>query len=215
MSANSELTRDMKLLGRYLSPSWLSTLIEILAVLTLVIGTIVLAHFGSVLREGLLGLNDAYNQSSVSIIVQQITHHFTANSAVQASAFYLFWAMVGLVVYLIVIAIMNQTKKVDELAHKLNYVHVSRRQLLLSVVTQALIRGIALIGWVLCLRLFFYQLLPHALATVYTTAFHLADVISWVDSVVLAIACGLALHILVILLRLALLRPRLLSDGIF
>ncbi|HET9174446.1 MAG TPA: hypothetical protein VFN56_04155 [Candidatus Saccharimonadales bacterium] len=189
-----------------LAPSWLSGLVVVAASGIVTIGTIVLSNYqGSTLQQQLFEARAG--QSTASVLgIQTITDNLAQNRIVNNLPLFLFWAGLGVIVYLFVVAIWNSISTAAKLREEMNYVHASRHALMLQEAQHTIFRLIVLGVWLIYVRVFLRALLPYGLAAAHT-AVHLS--VRTVGYGLLSfVVIALALHVHVILLRLVLLRLR-------
>lgn len=211
MSIGSKSAGRSELLGVFLSPSWLSGLIAVLAGVLVVIGTVVLTHVSGTLQQGLLGLHLAYQQSSGA---QTVSNTFAQNTTLNNVLLFVLWGAVGLAVYSIVQNVVQELSSADELMHELEYARTNRRDILRAVALRAVIRLGALIAWWLLVRFMIFKLIPYDIASARLSALHLTSASDWTRSILGGTVCMLGVQGLAILLRLLVLRPRLFGNEI-
>lgn len=214
MATNSGVSGDLKLLGVFLSPSWLSGLVAVVAGVSVIGGSIALTHLGGAAQQSLLGLHLAYRQSSVGASVQTIGNSFAGNTQINNVLLFLFWGMVGLVVYSIAQSAVSEFKNADELLHELASARAKRLGIMENVASRTLIRLGALVAWWLLSRFMVYKLVPYAIASAHLSALHLTSAADWWRTLLAGLACILGVHLLAVLLRLVTLRARLFDSEI-
>jgi hypothetical protein len=214
MAIKSGASVDVKLLGIYLSPSWLSGLITLLTGIMILGGTVLLTHVGTSIQQSLLGLHDAYTQSSIGFSVDTISNKFAQNVALNNVLLFLMWGSVGLVVYSIVQGVANELKQADRLLRRLYDAPASRAGIIRNVISHIVIRLGALACWWALFRFTIYKLLPYAIGASHASALHLTNASGWWHSLLGAIALMLSVYVLTVLLRLVMLRPRLFSSEV-
>ena len=206
----SETTKRLpyKRVLELLSPSALGSVIYLVASLSLVLSVIFINRY----RSSSLKLQYQYYQSHHTISNSYLTGSILQNSVVKDLPLVLFWALVGVVVYLIGFDVIKTLRSAVELREELNYVHVHRLSLIKDVFTKFAVRVVA-IGLLLpCLLIFFHRIIPYCIkiAILTTAAGNLVGVIGY--TVLAIIVASAAIHINLILIRLVFLKPRLFSN---
>jgi len=215
MAIKNAASADTKLLGIFLTPSWLSGLVSVVCGCLVIGGTIALMHVGTTTRQSILGLHDAYVSGSFGRSVGVVSDRLAQNTTLNNALLFLMWGSVGLVVYSVVQGFANEFKQADELVHELKGIPArSRQSILRAAIGRALIRLIAFVCWWLLVRYGVYHLLPQAITAAHGSALHLTDISDWARSVLAAGEIMLALHILTVLLRLTVFRPRIFDEDI-
>lgn len=193
-----------------LIPSWLSGLIAMGGSLAVTIGIIVISSYqGSALQQQLFEARGGRSTASV-LGLQTIADNLSQNRIIDNLPLFLFWAVLGVIVYLFVIGIWNAFSTAVELHEEMSYVHASRQQLIRQAAQHTIFRLIILGLWLLYLRLFLRLLLPYGLAAAHV-ATHL-NISAIVYAVVAVVDIAVALHIHVVLLRLLLTRLRIVGE---
>ncbi len=204
---------NSQLIFSLLLPSWLSGMIAIIIGLAIFVGPLLLLHYGSTTQQGIIGLNAAYQHSSLTVIEQAVSSHFLGNQLVGRIVFIAFWGAVGLVVYLLVAGIFRQIKDIVALVEQLGYVHAVRHQLIRYHIMRGLLRIVAVIAWCLLLPLLIYRLIPYGIAAAHTSTINSSSINNWLLSLLFCLGCMLAIHALTVFLRLMVLRPRLFGSS--
>ena len=142
--------RDIiKKLRYFATPSWLSGIIAVILPILIIIDSGITAHFkqvyvypiGYLINRDTTGIFNKYDS-----IVEHLSHNQILNSLY----LYLFWIIVGIVVYFITNKIVNYFKDAVEIEKELFYMNTDRKTLLGSVLRVIEIRIIALIIiWIL------------------------------------------------------------------
>lgn len=215
MAIKNAASADTKLLGIFLTPSWFSGLAAIVVGCVIMGGTIAFTHVGTTARQSILGLHDAYVGGSFGKSVAVVSNRLAQNTTLNNVLLFLMWGSVGLVVYSIVQGVANEFRQADQLLHELKSVSARSRQAIVREATvHALIRLIALACWWLLFRYTIYHLLPQTIAASHASALHLVDVHGWIRSLLAVVSLMLALHVLTVLLRLVIFRPRVFDSDI-
>lgn len=202
-------SRDLRLYGLFLRPSWLSAFVAVLVGCGVIGGTILLTHVGGTVRQSLLGLHGAYDKTSFGNSVGALNARLTNSALLNNALLFLLWGSVGLVVYSIVQGGMAELKGANALLRQLKYVNSDRRGILIHAGGRAAVRIVAFGLWWVLLRLLIYKLFPYAIVAAHTTAFHFASPSDWERCVLAAAGCMVSIQGLAALARLSMLRPRL------
>jgi hypothetical protein len=193
------------------TPSLLSGCIAVFVGIVVFVGPIILTQFGGRLQQSLLGVR-SYDKSTLGSSSGIISTHFLANGFVGNAIFFLLWGFVGLVVYFIAESVVRELLGAHDLVKEFNYVHIDRGSLGRSVAERSLVRIGTVVAWGFLLRTLCYTLIPYAIAAAHISALKVYSASDWARSIGLAVSCVLAVHILAVLLRLMLLRPRLFTN---
>jgi hypothetical protein len=211
MAMPSKISR--RLFYSLLLPSLLSGSIAAILGIIIFLGPYLLLHYGSTAQEGYLGLNIAYNHSSLTTVSHTVSMSFLGNQYVGHTVFIAFWGAVGLVIYLLVFGMLHRMENFLSLVSELGYAHVVRHQYFIYHIVRSLLRILAVIAWCLLLPFFIYKLIPYGIATAQISALHSVSVKNWLFSVLICGACILTIHALTVFLRLMVLRPRLFGES--
>jgi hypothetical protein len=194
-------------LAAVITPSILSGVVTgVISVL--VTGFAVVASYGKdgVLQQGLFAAN---NLSAPTY--HQITDNLAQNTAASNVPLFIFWAAVGLIVYLFAINIVTAFSSGVLLEEELNYVNSQRSKLIHFEIMVALIRAAILVGWLVYVQVFMKLLLPYALAAAH--AARLNNMLSGLIQVGLAaLTLFIGIHLQLVFLRLLLLKTRVFAD---
>lgn len=205
---------DKRLFEDLILPSWLSGFISVTVSILLIGITVVLTHFGNTVQQSILGLSHAYTQSSIGYKAVMVSDNFASNAVLNNVLIFLLWGSVGLMVYSIVQGIVSEVRRANNVIREMNYINADRRTILREALIRETIKVIAFICFWLLLRYMIFKLAPYTIAVSHTLALHPTAMSSWWRSVYVAVLCMFTLHILTVLLRLTLLRPRLFSADI-
>ncbi len=139
----------LKKLRYFATPSWLSGIIAVLLPLMTIIDSGITAHFkqvyvypvGFLINHDTTGIFNKYN-----LIVKHLSHNQILNSLY----LYLFWIIVGIIVYFLTNKVVSYFKHAVAIEKELFYMNTNRKTLLGSVLRIFEIRIIALIIiWIL------------------------------------------------------------------
>jgi len=205
---------DKRLFEELLLPSWFSGFAAVTVGVLLVVGTITLTIFGSTVQQSLLGLQHVYTQSSVGSKVSIISDNFASNAYLNNVLLFLLWGSVGLMVYSVVQGIVSEISRANSLVTELRFAQVDRHAILREALLRETVKVMAFAAWWIIFRYAIFKLTPFTIATAHTTATHLTNVADWGRSLLAAVLCMLAVHILAVLLRLTLLRARVFGTEI-
>ncbi len=209
---NAAYTNTMKhsnKLLELLTPSWLVNLIGLaVGILTTATIIVISSYEGSDLKLQVFQAKTSSQPGSTSVTYDYITKNIADNSFFGALPLLLVWAGVGLMIYFIAMSIARSISQASELRDELNYVHVSRDELLRQNLIRLGLRAAAIFGWIICIVLSVRVFVPYALA-----AAHVAGQGFSLNSVKYAVLAVAVLYAVVytqaIFLRLIALRPRL------
>jgi hypothetical protein len=213
MALRSDGSGTTRLIAVLISPSWASGILTVLIGLLVVGGTILLTRIGGATQQSLLGLHAVYRQSSIGVDSDAVGRHLSSNTLFNNAVLFVLWGSVGLVVYSIVQGMANELKSTDELLHELHYVHVDRHKIVRDAVLRAIIRFMALAAWWILAWFMLHKIFPYAIAAAHTSAFRLADTRDGVRTVLGLAYCLVSVHVLIVLVRLTVLRPRLIGNS--
>lgn len=214
MSIRIGTASDTRLFSAFLAPSWLSGLIVIVVGVFILGGTITLTHLGGAVQQSLLGLGQAYQQTSIGGSVHAVGTKISSNPILNNSLLFILWGTVGLVVYSIAQSAVNEIRNTNELFHELDYVHANRNGMVRDIVLRGVIRAGALIAWAVLARYTIYTFIPYAIAATHNTALRLTSMHDWERSLLTTLGCMLSVHFLAVLLRLAMMRTRLFGSSL-
>jgi len=202
------MTSSLRQIWRALLPSWLSGLVAGVVSLAAVAGTIIVTNYEvSGLRQEIF---EAQNSGTAvqGFDYQAITNHLAQNQLISNLPLFLFWAALGVVVYLLATGLWSGLANAEELREELDYVNAPRQWILRTILIHLTVRLMVLVLWVIYLQIFLRILLPYALAAAHVAATSLLS-FSGIGYALLALVAGLlAIHVHVVLLRLLLLKVR-------
>lgn len=204
---------DAKLFGLLLMPSWLSTIIGATISLGIVVYTLVSAHYrGS--NAQLTFLN--YGKPGLDATTQSVSNRLASNELLANLPLFIFWALVGAVVYMFAINIFTAFKYVAEVTDEIeHYENVNRRQLIRVAVEKLAIRLGVLLVWIPYVLLFFSWVVPYGIAASLAASADFPSFSSGAIATLAVIILFAAIHLHVVLLRLLTLRVRLFSSAVY
>jgi hypothetical protein len=207
---NTETKINRRLIGYLFTPSLLSGLVCTIAALSLTLATIgFLQYSGSSLKIDYQNYQAASHDQSVADSYRTDAMFKLISSAPLLA----FWALVGLVVYLLATSVVTAVQQANEMKHELDYVNSNRTRLLGTVFLHFVIRCAVIAIWLPYLLFFFHQVVPYAITAAEAGGLLTLDGV--VGAVLSVIIMALALHVHVFLLRVLLLRPRVLSRALY
>jgi len=203
------MQNTLKQIWQVLTPSWLSGLAAATVSLAAVAGTIVITNYEvSGLKQELF---EAKNTGATvqGFDYQAITSHLAQNQVISNLPLFLFWAALGVVVYLLATSLWGWLANAEELREEMDYVNAPRQWILRTILIHLAVRLMVVLLWVLYLQVFLKVFVPYVLAAAHVAATNLSS-LGGAGYGLLALATGvLALHIHIVLLRLLLLKVRI------
>jgi len=203
---------DNRLFGILLRPSWFSGIVAIVTTAVIIGSTIFLTHFeGSSIQLDYI----KYQSGAQPDAYQNVNNSLLNNQLISNLPLLLFWALIGVVVYLFAVNIFTAIRHTAELKSELEYANIDRHELLWKAGAHLLIRVVMLIVWIIYINIFFNQILPYCLAV---TLAGLSQIASFqgVGYILLASLVMLgAIHLHAIMLRLLLLKPRVFTRALY
>jgi len=196
--------------GDVFTPSWLSGLIAVASGLIMVVGVIVAFSFSnSQVQQQLVALQN----TTVPALTQpgQNPPGNDARSLQNTWPLIAIWAVVGLVVYFVVEAIVNAVRSVTELRQQLDYVHAERNALLRVTVESLVIRLLAAVLWLVFIELFLKRIIPYSITAAHASASDLHSLNAALYALLSFAMVALSLHLHAIFLRLLVRKPRVFS----
>lgn len=212
-SGPQKINYDLKLFSDSLLPSALSGIFAVIVSL-FAIGSIVFitSYQGSSFQQDVLQFQ---NQSDSEIIVddyQDITNNFEQNVIIDRAPVMVFWMFVGALVYFMLTGILDAFSSAKKLEEELHFVHAKRKELLKMVYIKTALRLAILAIWLGYIMLFIKIILPYSLAAAHVGSSNILSISGIIWTVVALLILIIGIHIHVVLLRLAALRPRLFSQ---
>lgn len=194
-----------------LTPSWISGLIVVVVGLAFSIGVITAFEVhNSTLQQQLLGWQVTQPAPALASPGQVVSE--SNRPTLQGSwSLLLLWSLVGLLVYGMVATIIHSIVRAEGFRRSLRYVHANPATMLASTAEHLLLRAIAAIILVSFTVAFWKLIVPYGITAADASA---ASVMSFYGVLYALMSFGLialSMHIQVILLRLAVGRPRVFS----
>jgi hypothetical protein len=202
-----------KLLLVLLSPSWISSLVVIIASLTVVVGTVIALHFPGSSLQQLVNDQHGTTPPALSTGSLAVNNNFSANTLIDNAPLFVLWGCVGLVVYFFATSLVNGLKEANEFREELGYAHTHRLKLITRAFEKVITRVVILIAWVFFVELTVHTITPYAIAlTQYGSgAVGVADNIGYIAlAFIIMTAC---FHAQIVFLRALLLKPRLVGQS--
>ena len=198
---------DSHALGVLLTPSWASTITGIVISIGFVTFVIVSTFFkGSTLRQQLLDFSSSHSAASA----QTISRTLDKNAFISNLPLFLFWCLVGFVIYMFAINIYGVVQHTAEVLDELNNnVHIDRRQLIRESFEKLGLQITVAIIWVAYIVAFFHYIIPYVIVLCLAAADNLLSLVSLGSLFLAVIILLLGLHVHTLLLRLLMLRTRL------
>ena len=210
---NVHVTSKLKLLGQLLTPSWLSGLISVTASLAIVITSVAIMHYnGSSIQ--FLRQTESSKQSLIAQNSDTVDSNLEDSWFISDIPLLVFWAGIGLLVYLLLIQIVRAFTRVIDLEHSLDYVHVNRQQLIRQALLKFAARAVILVIWFLYIQFTIHVLIPYVVALAYAASGELGWLTDAVYLLVATLLMIITIHIHTVMLRLLLLRPRAIGEAV-
>lgn len=199
---------DRTLINQILTPSWLSGLIAVIAGLAICIGVGVAFHYNNTsVQQQIISWQQSKPQRALTTPDQELEENDQPTLA-GSWPLILLWSAVGLVVYAIAAYIVHSIQSAKQLKDSLGYTHTDRTTVIKSTIEHFLIRFIALLLFVGGCSLFVNRVIPYSITAARSAAVDLFSASGTVSFILSFASVTISLHILTVLLRLALARPR-------
>jgi hypothetical protein len=188
---------------RLMTPSGLSSLVDAVVWLIIVIVAVAAQHFsGSLIQQAVFSVGKTSGQT-----YQQVTSHVAQNRIIGNLPLFVFWLGIGMVVYYFAVSIYNAVNATVELHEELGYVNAGRSHLIRTAFEELLIRLVSLGVWIVYLTVFFKHLIPYVLSTLHQQSLL---TVSHLEHAILAVVLlAVGLHVHTVFLRLVLLKQRI------
>lgn len=195
-----------------LTSSWLSGLAVVVTGLVIVVGTLVIANYqGSSLQQQIFEARQGVGETGFNL--QTITDNLARNTFISNLPLFLFWAGLGVIVYLFATSMWGALAQAEELREELEYVHAPRHQLVQNTLLHLAVRLAVLLLWLGYLQIFLKVLLPYCLAAAHVAATTQARLSGIGYGFLAFMVLLVALQAHVIFLRLVFLRRRLFGSA--
>ena len=206
MSSENKIVTSRQLV-ELLTPSGISSVICVVSGMVFTLGVVLINRY----RSSSLELQYKYYQAHKTVSNSHLTGTILNNSIINDLPLIIFWAVTGAVIYLIAADIVKAFSSAIELREELDYVHVHRKILIRDTLIKLSIRLIVIAITLPYLIFFFHRILPYAvkLSILATTASNTLMIAMYIVSSILLLS--LAIHVIVVLARLLLLKPRVIT----
>lgn len=209
---NGVTSKDRKLIGLLLSPSWLSGLIAIVVALVMSAGVVIAfsANNSSVQQQLISWQQNQPKQEKI------YTPDPNANKPTLKNSWPLLivWSIIGLIVYTIAGAIIHSISKAEKLHESLGYVNVDRDKMIKLTAEHILLRVLAALSLGALISVFFKVVVPYSVTAGHASAADVASANGFLYMVLAFAIVFFSLHLQTIFLRLSLGRVRMFSTVI-
>jgi hypothetical protein len=207
---NTESKINHRLIGYLVTPSWLSGLVCVVVGLGLTIATIVSFQYaGSSLKVEF----EKYQTISSNQAIMDSYRTDSTYRLISSAPLLIFWALVGLVVYLLATSAVTAIQQANEMKHELDYINGNRTRLLGTVFLHFMVRCVVIAIWLPYILFFFHHIIPYCLTAAQAGGLLTLD--GTLDAFLSFVVMTAALHIHVILLRALLLRARVMTRALY
>lgn len=199
---------DKQILGRLLTPSWLSGLIAIGAATIICLGTIIVFNFN----------NSAVQQQLTSWQQNQPTKPLTKPGEIVTAdgkphlkdswPLLIVWGGIGLGVYVLMAALVHSLSEAEVLRESLGYVNARPLATLEIAAGHLFLRFTAFIALVLLAIIFYKEAFPYAITAAHAAAVDILSLTGILYAFLSFAMITLGLHLITIFLRLSLGRAR-------
>lgn len=197
-----------------LAPSGFNGTVAIVFAASLFFGSVILTTYRDILPLGMQASYVLYQHSSLGPAARAISLRIAQNRLLSSSPLFIFWSLVGLVCYSFVMTLLRGVDNATHVAQEFGYVHSVRSKLVKDIALRTAIRVSALVAWVFLFHFLLYTLIPYTIATAQLSATNAGNWAAWGRGLLAVggLVCGL--HVLTVLLRLMVLRPRLIHSDV-
>lgn len=194
-----------------LSPTLGSSIGELGAVILISAGTFV--KYGKVSFYNLLLGSDTSPDliNKTHEIISEFYQLVFGNSTLNKILFFVFWMLIGLVVYFFIMSTSHTISEADEAVHELNYIHVRRQQFIHSLEIKLALKTAVVIGAIVYSIVFVKLFFPFALACIKIATGSITELNGIKYGLIGIVGLSISLHVYVILSRLFLQRLRVFS----
>jgi hypothetical protein len=202
---------NFEVFGKFISPTWLSGLIAIVVGLALTLGVMAVFSFNnSAVLKQLKSWEQTQSQPSLT----------TANQTLPTPKLQLkntwplliAWGLVGIIVYILTMAVVNSITNTAQLVESLGYVHTKPKAVLKATIERISLRVVAIIFFVVLFINFYKQIIPYSITAAQVSANNIKVVHSDLHVLLAFVIIVLSLHLETIFLRLARGRYRVFGD---
>lgn len=215
--ASNSVNRNSRLLRLFLTPSWISALLSICAGLAVLTGVFFMAQYdGSSYQQQIYearSSNKTVDLNNETVIIDDDLDEATlANSA----PLLIIWSIVGLVVYMFAAGIVRAFQNAAELKTELDYVNVSRDNLLKQAFGHLALRIVIAATWIIFIVFFFNAILPYSIAAAKAASVEGILSLTGLSYALLSLlVMALGVHINAIMFRLLMFKPRVFSKALY
>lgn len=196
---------------KLIAPSWLSNLIAIVAGLVLSLGVILAYNFkNSSVQQQLVAWEQTQSKPVLSAAGQTLpaikpTLH-------NSWPLLILWAVVGLTVYFIVMALMHSLTNTKQIMSSLKYKNAKPHSILRLSFERILLRVTALVLSLVLVELFIKKVIPYAITAALSGRHGFSDTHHLIYPLLAFIVVVFTIHLITIFLRLASGKLRVFSD---
>lgn len=203
--------RKLQLTALFCGPTFLSSVVTGATALIL----LTVANFSYLLRSGLIydaifGKGTPYDLiESSRTAAAAINQTVLGNSLLNKLLFFGFWIMIGLLVYALLSTVGQTIAETEQELKSLRYIHARRAQIEQDILLRLALRFTGLLAAFIYGWIFIRFILPFCIFASRVGLGNLSQPSGWFYLVLSPVVLLVALHIIVIILRLIVLRPRL------
>lgn len=202
---------DKKAIGLLLTPSWLSGLVAIVAGLFICVGTILVFHYNdTTMQKQLIAWQQAQPEKPLTT-PDQILEADDRPTLSGSWPLIIFWSLTGLVVYLIAAYIVHSIETTKRFADSVHYVNSRPETVLVATAERLALRLVSFVLLIGAAYLVWNKVVPYAIMAGRVAALELLSVGGILAAVLSFSVVVIGFHIMTILLRLSLARPRVFS----
>jgi hypothetical protein len=208
---NGVTSKDKKMIGLLLSPSWLSALVAIIAGLIISIG--VIAAFtanNSSVQQQLI----SWQQNQPAEEIKPFTPDPEANKPSLKNSWPLLivWSIIGLVVYMVAGTIVHSISKAEEMRESLGYVNANRDRMIRLTAEHVVLRVLAAITFGILVALLIKNVIPYSITAAHASAADFFSSTGVLYAILSFAIIVVTIHLQTIFLRMSLGRVRLFSE---
>jgi len=213
-SNNIEKKLNKKRLIRIFTPSWISSLIAVLAGLIVTLGVIIAFNFNSSqIQQQLISYENTNTKQPALTLPGQAPPPEETSSLQNTWPLIAFWAVVGLIVYFVAESIYNVINNAEEFTKELNYVHAKRDLIIRTAIENIVLRIVIAILWLFFIDLSLKKILPNSINTAQQAATNPHLIQSILYGAASFIMIVVSAHLNIVFLRLVMRRTRIFSGS--
>ncbi len=202
---------DKKAIGLLLTPSWLSGLIAVLAGLIVCVGTIAIFHYNdTTMQKQLIGWQQSKPEKALTT-PDQVLEENDKPTLKGSWPLIVVWSLTGLVVYLIAVYIVHSIETTKRFADSMDYVNSHPETVLVATAERATLRIVSFIFLLATAYLVWHKVIPYGIMAGRVAALDLISLGGILSALLSFAVVALSFHVLAVLLRLSLGRPRTFS----